>query len=260
MRAMGDFPTARSILCCGTPCQTSCSSAPPRLPRFDRLHTLFEDTFGHGFEPFGAGPQAFRLSEPRQQTRGIDDATPAPFVPGSLPSEVAWLPDENSRDFLGNEYLLWLWYMLDSGLRRDSAERWYGGGRHAGTHLARSPGQMADRTSPMMSSCACWSAVRHPVGQIAVQGWPHDCSSRSSINGRPTLQAETLAVSGMRLPWPLEANDELARLEERLTQLRHLLETLDLLYDAFSEKRASDQWTKELAKMEQCWARGARPG
>jgi hypothetical protein len=75
----------------------------------DRLRTLFEDTFGHRFEPLGAGEQAFRLSEPRRQTRGIDDATPTPFVPGSSPTEIAWVPDENSRDFLGNEYLLWLW-------------------------------------------------------------------------------------------------------------------------------------------------------
>src|SRR5947209_2036289 len=80
----------------------------------DRLHTLFEQTFGFGFEPLGAGRQAFRLAEPRQQTRGVDDAAPTPFVPGVSPSEVAWLPDEASRDFLGNEYLLWLWYMLDS--------------------------------------------------------------------------------------------------------------------------------------------------
>jgi hypothetical protein len=64
-----------------------------------------------------------------------------------------------------------------------------------------------------------------------------------------TLQAETLAVSGAKLPAP-EATDDRARLEERITQLRHLLETLDLLYDAFSQRRASDQWTKELARVQ----------
>src|SRR5256885_967226 len=80
----------------------------------DRLLLLFEQTFGCGFEPLGAGRQMFRLAELRQQTRGIDDAGPAPFVPGVSPSEVAWLPDETNRDFLGNEYLLWLWFMLDA--------------------------------------------------------------------------------------------------------------------------------------------------
>src|SRR5207247_423269 len=42
----------------------------------DRLHTLFEQTFGQKFEPLSAGRLAYRLAEPRQQTRGVDAATP----------------------------------------------------------------------------------------------------------------------------------------------------------------------------------------
>ena len=42
---------------------------------------------------------------------------------------------------------------------------------------------------------------------------------------------------------------------ERVTQIRHLMETLDLLYGAFSERRLGGQWTKELAKMKK-WLRG----
>src|SRR5438105_4070222 len=45
-----------------------------------------------------------------------------------------------------------------------------------------------------------------------------------------TLQAETLAVGGARLPAP-QATEDRAGLEERVTQLRHLLETLDLVYN-----------------------------
>ena len=48
----------------------------------DRLHLLFEQTFGCGFEPLGAGQQMFRLAETRGQTRGVDDAGPAAFAPG----------------------------------------------------------------------------------------------------------------------------------------------------------------------------------
>src|SRR5579872_5838975 len=69
----------------------------------DRLHTLFENTFGHGFELLGAGQQAFHLAQTRRQTRGIEDAKPSSFVTGASP-EVAWILNENSRDFLGNEY------------------------------------------------------------------------------------------------------------------------------------------------------------
>jgi hypothetical protein len=47
-------------------------------------------------------------------------------------------------------------------------------------------------------------------------------------------------------------------LEERVTQLRHLLETLDLMYDVFSKRRASDAWTKELARMQK-WLQREEP-
>jgi hypothetical protein len=63
-----------------------------------------------------------------------------------------------------------------------------------------------------------------------------------------TLHAETLAVTGARLP-PPEADDDRARQEERVTQLRNLLETLDLLYAAFLQRRLGDAWTKETARM-----------
>src|SRR5262249_59153821 len=68
-----------------------------------------------------------------------------------------------------------------------------------------------------------------------------------------TLAAESLAVGGARLPAP-EASEERARLDERVTQLRHLIETLDLLYDTFGARRASGDWGKELAKV-QGWLR-----
>src|SRR5262249_5135012 len=80
----------------------------------DRLHTLFQQTFGRGFEMLSAGRQAFAQAETRNQTRNVDDASPAVFLPGVSTAEIAWLPDENNRDYLGNEFLLWLWYVLDS--------------------------------------------------------------------------------------------------------------------------------------------------
>lgn len=224
----------------------------------DRLHTLFEGTFGHGFEPLGAGQQAFRLSEPRQQTRGVDDAAPSSFVPGSSPSEVAWILDEGSRDFLGNEYLLWLWYMLDGG--SDSIA--LSDGSEASVLLTRTLVLECPRGQTGRQSITSDGPTRLPEARRAIQAGklPRKIGLilvRHDRQYELTLQAETLAVSGARMPAP-EASEERARLEERIEQLRHLLETLDLLYDAFNEKRASDQWTKELAKMQKWLAREER--
>ncbi len=45
-----------------------------------------------------------------------------------------------------------------------------------------------------------------------------------------------------------------------MTQIRHLVETLDLLYDAFGQKRASEDWSKELARMQKWLQREERSG
>src|SRR5262249_14113084 len=65
-----------------------------------------------------------------------------------------------------------------------------------------------------------------------------------------TLQAETLAVSGAALPKPedegLSAHDIRSA---RIDSLRHLTETLDLLFDAYRRRRISKDWTKEVRRI-----------
>jgi hypothetical protein len=217
----------------------------------DRLHTLFQQTFGQGFEPLSAGRQAFRLAQTRQQTRNVDDASPAAFLPGVSPSELAWLPDDTSRDFLGNEYLLWLWYMLDAESDTLSLDD----GSEAAVMLARTLVLECPRGQTGRESISSEGPTRLPEARRAIQAGklPRKVGLtvvRHDQQYDLTLQAETLAVGGARLPAP-ESIDERGRLEERVTQLRHLLETLDLMYDAFSRKRASDAWPKELARMQQ---------
>ena len=60
-----------------------------------------------------AGHRAYLLAELHSRTRMVDDSAPSAFVPGVTPLDVAWIADESSRDFLGNEFLLWLWYHTD---------------------------------------------------------------------------------------------------------------------------------------------------
>jgi hypothetical protein len=72
-----------------------------------------------------------------------------------------------------------------------------------------------------------------------------------------TVQAESLSIGSARLP-PPEETDDRARLEERVTQLRHLLETLDLMYQAFLRRRLKDEWTKELGRMKKWLQRDER--
>jgi hypothetical protein len=224
----------------------------------DRLHTLFEQTFGVVFERLGAGPQMFRLAETRQQTRGVDDARPSAFVPGVTPPDVAWLPDPASRDWLGNEYLMWLWYMLDA----DSDTIPLADGSEAAVMLSRTLELECPRGQTGRQTINSDGPTRLPEARRALQSGklPRKVGLtvvRHDQQYDLTLQAESLAVGAAKLPAP-DSLDERARLEERVTQLRHLLETLDLLYDAFARKRATDAWPKELARVQKWLAREER--
>lgn len=224
----------------------------------DRLLTLFQETFERGFEALGAGQQAFRQAEANQQTRGIDDATPSAFIPGVSPSELAWLPDESSRDFLGNEFLLWLWYTLDA--EGDTIA--LSDGSDATAMISRTLVLECPRGKTGKESITSDNPSRLPEARRAIQSGklPRKAGLtlvRHDQQYELTLHAESLAVTGAKLPAP-EADDERARLEERIGIVRGLIETLDLLFEAFGRVRTGAGWGKELGKMQRWLQEEAR--
>jgi hypothetical protein len=224
----------------------------------DQIHALFERTFGCGFEAVTAGRRAFQLAELHQTSRGVDDASPSAFVPGLSPDEVAWVPDENSRDFLGNEFLLWLWYVLDA----ESDTLALSDGSEVTAMLARTLTLECPRGQTGYESITCEGPARLPEAKRAIQAGKMPRKAGLTLVRHDAaydlaFAAETLAVTGAKLP-AVEGEEERARLEERVTQLRHLIETLDLLYDAFTRRRSSADWPKELAKVQKWLQREER--
>ncbi len=225
----------------------------------DRLHALFQQTFDHSFELVGAGRRAYLLAELREQTRTIDDAAPASFAPGGGQGEIAWIADEASRDFLGNEFLLWLWYVIDS--EADSIK--LADDSEIAVMLARNLVLECPRGQTGRESISSDAPARLPEARRAIQAGklPRKAGLtlvRHCHQYELTLHAETLGVSGARLPTP-EEEDDRARLEERVNLLRHLLETLDLLFDAFGQHRSGANWPKELARIKKWLHREERP-
>ena len=215
----------------------------------DRLLTLFQQTFGSGFELQGAGARAYDLAELREQTRNVDDATPTIFVTGGSAKELAWSPDETSRDFLGNEFLLWLWFVLetegDTIKLSDESE--------IVIMLARSLVLECPRGQTGREAITSDAPTRLPEARRAVQSGklPRKAGLTIVRHDQPyefTLHAENLGVSAAKLP-PTDEEDDRARIEERITQIRHLVESLDLLYDAYGRRRLSADWTKETTRM-----------
>jgi hypothetical protein len=230
------------------------------VSQIDRLLILFKQTFGHNFEAVTAGRRAFDLAEVHNRTRNVDDATPQPFVPGLSPTDVAWVLDEASRDFIGNEFLLWLWYQCDD----ESAEFKLLDGSEATVFMARTLTLECPRGQTGHETITHEGPTRLPEAMRAIQSgkMPRKCGLtvvRHDVQYEFTLHAESLAVSGAKIPVP-EEEDDRARLEARAQQIRDLIETLDLLYDAFGQVRFSTDWPKELAKMQKWLSRERRAG
>lgn len=221
------------------------------LTQVDRLCSLFEQTFGMGLECVTAGRRAYQLAEISSQTRSVDDSAPSAFVPGITPADVAWIADESSRDFIGNEFLMWLWYHTD--VESDTIE--LADKSEVTLMLARTLSLECPRGQTGHETISSEGPTRLPEARRAIQSGklPRKVGLtlvRHSEQYELTLHAETLAVGGAKLPPPDEAADARGKLDDRANQLRAMIETLDLLYDAFGQKRFGREWEKELAGMQ----------
>ena len=230
------------------------------ITHVDRLCNLFEQTFGMGISCVAAGQRAYQLAELHSRTRIVDDSSPSAFVPGVTPADVAWIADESSRDFIGNEFLLWLWYHTD--VESDTIK--LADKSDVTLMLARTLTLECPRGQTGHETISSEGPTRLPEARRAIQSGklPRKVGLtlvRNAEQYELTLHAETLAVASGKLPAPDESISEArAKLEERANQLRNLIETLDLLFDAFCQKRFGKEWETELVGMQKWLKRDDR--
>ncbi len=230
------------------------------LTQVDRLCLLFEQTFQRKLECVTAGRRAHSLAELSNRTRQVDDSAPSAFVPGSATADVAWIADESSRDFLGNEFLLWLWFYTDT----ESDTLTLADKSEATVMIARSLTLECPRGQTGHETISHEGPTRLPEARRAIQSGklPRKCGLtlvRHDQQYELAIHAETLAVGSAKLPPPPEdVTDARAKLDERAAQLRALVESLDLLYDAFGRRRFGKEWEEDLPAMQKWLKREER--
>lgn len=222
------------------------------LTNVERFAALFQQTFGHDLEAMTAGSRAHFLAELHGRTRSVEDASPSAFVPTLATSDVAWIADEASRDFLGNEFILWLWWQTetisDTIPLADQSE--------ATVMIARSLTLECPRGMTGSGTISHEGPTRLPEAKRAVQAGKLPRKAGLTIVRHDeqyefTIHAETLAVGSAKLPsLPEDITEARAKLETRADQVRNLAETVDLLYDAFGKVRHSNEWSKTLPLMQ----------
>lgn len=216
----------------------------------DHGHRLFQETFGCSLTLMDAGHVAMEGPGAEKRARELSTLRPATLVLDGGDAEVAWVTDAANPGYLGNEFLLWLWFVLETEgdvvtLGDDSAVT---------VMLSRTLALECPRGQSGSETIRSEAPTKLPEARRAIQAGklPRQAGLtlvRHDQQYELTLQAETLAISGAKLP-KVEDGDERIQLEERSGQLRHLIETLDLLYDAFLEWRFGANWPKGLGRVQ----------
>ena len=222
----------------------------------ERLGTLFRETFDRTLEPITAGSLATSLAGPDADNRNQERLAEGTlsFFGGEQSglSTVTWAENApNMLDHLGNEFLVWLWHALQN----DSDTVQLADGSEVAVMLTKTLTLDCPRGETGRDSLTDDAPTRLPEAFRALQSGklPRKAGLilvRQGAQYELTLQAETLAVSGALIPKP--EDEKLAASEVRVARidsLRHLTETLDLLFDAYCRRRAGSGWSQEVSRI-----------
>lgn len=215
------------------------------------LRDLFTATFGARLELRTAGSQALDLLAPRGLMSSFEDARPdalgqkPPAGDGGEP-EVPWSSGGGeSKDFLGNAFLLWLWWRGDTGEGLIDIA----GGTGVSVALDRS----------LESECGWGLTGKQVLTGDGPTRWPE--ASVATLTGKLprrtgmivsdgirewtcSLQGDRFTIGGLQLPRseePAETPQEAAL--ERIESITSFDEVLVGLYSTFLDARFGSGWS-----------------
>ncbi len=250
----------------------------------DELHKIMRDSFNVDLDQLTSGGIARQILSAKGETRDFEDIRPSAFTappagatenhdesaPGhdiSIPL-VPWATSSiDMKDFLGNEFLLWMWWILEE---------------HEGTieiqvmGMARkdSIGILFDRTVHM--DCA-WeiggkqtlkgdgpTRLVEAADALVTGKWPRKAGMIVADEGTSeqwelTFQADQMILASVKLPDPDEAQSPREVIEARILSCRRIAEIFTGMFQTFltvrmdpttwsSRKEAISKWIKSRKK------------
>ena len=224
----------------------------------DRVAPLFRDTFGGDLHIVTAGRLAGGLATKLGLTMPYGDpAKFTVFADGHEEGAISWAdPESQLPDVLGNEFLIWLWHTLAT--RSDTIA------------LADGTEVTVMMTRTLQLDCPKGETGRDQLNDVGPARMPEALKAlqsgklprkaglilvRHDQQYELTLQAETFAVGSAALPKLEEAAGREATLA-RIEQIRHMTDTLDLLYAAFLQNRLGQGWGDNVGEIRQ-WLKAA---
>ena len=215
----------------------------------EKLLELFERTFELKLEPLSAGPLALRMLESKGKRRDYEDFRPTRFVYGpegeSQHPDYPWVAKgPEPKDFLGNEFLVWLWHEADN---RTGIIGTGGPSGDITVYIDRSLDLDCSYGQTGRDGLRGDGPSRMPEARDGLRSGkvPRRAGLVLDINRQQytlTLNPEAMSVGAARLPDVEEADSPRVLFEERITLLRDLCAGTDALYETFLKTRSSSAW------------------
>lgn len=217
----------------------------------DRFVPFFEQAFDRTLKRIAASEVAYLTKKNGAGEKAFDDLAPAAFFGAANKSySVSWLGgNAASRDYLGNEFLLWLWWTVEENadsirLPDDST---------VAVMMSRKLNLECPLAETGKESFSHESPIRLPESKHGVRlgKLPRKTGLtliRHDEQYDLSLAAETLGVASAALP-KLDSETFAGYRQDRVDQVRHLAETIDLLFATFVKRRLSSDWPADLKRI-----------
>lgn len=254
----------------------------------EQLTSRMRDAFNVALEPITAGSLAAETLRALGKDRDFEDVRPSAFTPAprvaGAPMEgrdaaiplVPWVQavSADTKDFLGNELLIWLWWVtenkeglvdlpnatgkgsftiavaIDRAIDMDCA--WGVTGKQSLRSNSKPGGDSDDTNSGgggIGSDAVMVAPTRLPEAREALANgkWPRKLSLilADTADGKQwelSLQGDRWMVGSSTLPDSPETGAPREYLEGRLALTRQLASTLDGLYSVFLRQRVASNW------------------
>jgi len=190
-----------------------------------------------------------------KQRKALEAVSPSSFHTKPYSTITWWDGEADNFDFLGNEFLLWLWWHFET--QSDTIA--LSDGSEVTGMLARTLRLECPEGESGKETITAGSPVKLPEAAQAIRTGklPRKAGLTLVRHGQQyelAIQAETFAVSGAKIQ-SQESSEGRGVVEDRIESVRDLNETLDLLFGAFCERRIGKGWSAELSQVRR-WLKG----
>lgn len=222
----------------------------------DVLIEFFGNTFNRALHPLDADTLAERLLDKEQ--RALEQVRPVHFVP--MPEDFGDPgTDAANVQFLGKEFLTWIWYLTDRG---ETEQLQFRNGDDLTVAIDRTLRLECDfrMTGTDVITCDAPSGLPEAKAALAIGKQP---TKAGLVLGSAlgefalTLDGQKMNVSGLVIPMDDEQTDPVAIAEERFERAFDCAAILDVLYETFLKLRVSSGWETTYRAMSD-WARGTQ--